>query len=439
MKNNINERNLVLSTLKYISDGLFVDSALKKVYNDNPKLEKRQKSFIKKVVYGVVENRIFLDYYINHFSNTRTKKMSTIIRLIMELSAYQIIFMDSVPDRAVINEAVKLTKKRKIHRLSGFVNAVLRKLSTERDKVKLPDDKFEKISVKFSIPISLIDFLKDELNGREFDDFVSSLNDNAKLSIRTNSRKIKAENLKKELIRRGVNVENGDIFDYSFKISNYDSVSELYGFEEGFFQVQDESSTIVGEIIKNLKPKQVLDLCAAPGGKSTHIAEDENISLISCDVSEKKVDLIKENIARLGLNNVKVMVNDASVFNSEFEEKFDLVLCDVPCSGLGVIRKKPDIKFEFTKEGMNSLVNLQRKIIDNALKYVKKGGYLVYSTCTITSAENQGNLVYILEKGKGFTLQNIDFDKLERNEKYIRLLPKKDSYDGFFISLFKKE
>ncbi len=438
MKNNVNERNLALTVLKDINDGIFVDSAIKKVHKDNLFLEKRQKSFIKKVVYGVVENRIFLDYYINHFSNTKTKKMSTIIRLILEISAYQIIFMDSIPDRAVINEAVRLTKKRKIHRLSGFVNAVLRKLSSEYYKVVLPKDSFERISVEKSIPITLINFLRSELSKEEFGDFVDILNDNTKLSIRTNSRKISPKQLKEKLINSGVSVEDGELFDYCFKVSDFDSVSELYGFKDGLFQVQDESSTIVGEIIKNLKPKNVLDICAAPGGKTTHIAENKDISLISCDVSESKVSLIKENLDRLEFDNVTTIVNDARVFNEDFKERFDLVLCDVPCSGLGVIRKKPDIKYEFDVDGLDSLVKLQRKIIDNAVKYVKNGAYLLYSTCTITLEENQNNVDYILKNNSDFTLIDIDFDKLSKSEKFIRLLPKKDAYDGFFIALFRR-
>ncbi len=203
--------------------------------------------------------------------------------------------------------------------------------------------------------------------------------------------------------------------------------------------MQDESSTIVGHIIRSLGVKKVLDMCAAPAGKTTHIAQDSSIQVVSCDVSSKKTSLIKENIDRLGQKNVQVLVNDGTVFNDEFENAFDLVLADVPCSGLGVIRKKPDIKYSVSEKSVADLVNLQRNIIKNAIKYVKNGGYLVYSTCTITKEENEENVKFITDNFKDFKLVNIDFDKVSRDSDYIRLIPKANSYDGFFIALFKKD
>lgn len=439
MRVNVNERNVALTALKYINDGFFVDNAIKKVFEQNINLEKRQKSFIKRIVYGVVENRILIDYYIDYFSNTKTKKMSAIVRLIMELSVYQILFMDSVPNRAVINEGVKLAKKRKIHRLSGFVNAVLRKVAISKDEVKMPTDKIQKISIENSMPIDLVKYLQKQLSKGDFEQFVSTLNDTTLVTIRANDAKIKASELKSKLEQSGVKVSSGDIFDYCFKIDGYENISELYGFKDGYFQVQDESSTIVGHIIRSLGVKKVLDMCAAPAGKTTHIAQDSSIQVVSCDVSSKKTSLIKENIDRLGQKNVQVLVNDGTVFNDEFENAFDLVLADVPCSGLGVIRKKPDIKYSVSEKSVADLVNLQRNIIKNAIKYVKNGGYLVYSTCTITKEENEENVKFITDNFKDFKLVNIDFDKVSRDSDYIRLIPKANSYDGFFIALFKKD
>ncbi len=434
----MNERYAALKVLENIDKGTFITEAIKDCFEQNT-VDKNGRSFIQKIVFGVVEHRIYIDYVINHFSTINVAKMRPTIRLIMELSSYQLLFMKKVPESAVVNEAVKLVKKYRMHSLAGFVNAVLRKISTKRGEVVFPQDRYEKLRIKNSVPKELFEYVKRVFPAENFEDFIRSINEDTDVTIRTNHTLITPSRLKERLESQGIVVKKGSIFEDCFRISNYDKLETIREFKEGLFQVQDESSTIVGHIVGKLPVENVLDLCAAPGGKSTHIAQNTAMKVMSMDVSAKKVDRIKDNVKRLRLDNVSCEINDATVLREDLIGKFDFVLADVPCSGIGVIRKKPDIKYNFSISGVNELVKLQRSIIDNAVKYVKKEGYLLYSTCTLTKEENEKNVEYIKDKYSEFEIQTLDIKGLESSDDYLKIYPALGGIDGFFIALFKKK
>ena len=419
-------------------------------------LDKISRGFITRLYEGATEKRIYLDFVIDSFSKTPVKKMKPLIRILIEMAVYQILFMDRVPDSAAINEAVKLSKKRGLSGLSGFVNGVLRNIARNKDDLDLPDKNKEPVrylEIKYSTPKELIEHFLNEYGEERTELILEAFEKKQPITARVNSLKTDVDMLEEELEKEGVRVSRDTVFPNSLKILELDNLNFLESFENGDFVIQDESSGFIGEIVALPENAAILDLCAAPGGKSLLLAENPKVKEVTaCDISAGKIDLIEENIRRTGSTKVITLINDATEFNQEFRDRFDLVICDLPCSGLGIIGRKRDIKYNVTEDKIKSLSRLQREILENAKSYVKKGGYLIFSTCTMTKAENEENFKYISEFN-GFSA--VDFsDKIKdsvRNTKacdrlmseakdgYIRLLPGELGTDGFFISEFMRK
>lgn len=403
-------------------------------------LDKQDRSFIKKICGGTLERIITIDYIINQYSNIKVKKMKPLIRSLLRLSVYQIKYMDGTADFAICNEAVKIAKKRGFKNLSGFVNGVLRNIIRKPEKVVFPKEKKEPIkylSLTYSAPEWLVSQFIDQygysIAKRILEDFLIE----KKTTIRCNLKKTSVLELKKELAKENVEVEDGVYLDYALKISNYDRIEKLKAFQEGMFIVQDESSMLVGEIAGVRKDDLVIDVCAAPGGKSLHIGEKLNNKsldsaglLISRDLSQKKVDLINENIRRLDIKNIETQVYDALVLDKTLIEKVDILIADLPCSGLGIIGKKPDIKQNMNLSKQKDLVKLQREILKVVHQYVRPGGSLIYSTCTINKEENIKNVEWFIENFP-FHMQSVN---PEAKDGSITLLPGIHDTDGFFIA-----
>lgn len=450
----VNERETVLDMLLSLRDGKLSHTVLKDTLDNYLYLDKSSRGFITRLYEGTIEKRIYIDYIIDGFSKTPVKKMKPLITILLELSVYQLFFMDRVPDSAAINEAVKLTKKRGLTGLSGFVNGVLRNIARKKGNITLPDreaDFSKYLEIKYSTPKPIVDIFLKEYGKEQTESILEDFEEKRPLVARVT--KGKREELVKKLEGEGVKVSTDTIFPESVKILELDSLIYLDSFEKGDFVIQDESSQFIGKIASLSKEALVLDLCAAPGGKSLLFAEKDRVSEItSCDISFAKTGLIEENIRRIGTDKISTKVNDATVFNPEFQEKFDLVICDLPCSGLGVMGRKRDIKYNVTTDKIKALAKLQREILENAKAYVKKGGYLIFSTCTMTKAENEDNFRFISEFN-GYS--PVDFsDKIKINTEnkeafvrltneakkgYIRLIPGELETDGFFISEFKRE
>jgi 16S rRNA (cytosine967-C5)-methyltransferase len=451
----IDIRELALTILLEISEeGGFSHIALNQALTKYQYLPKQDRAFLSRLTEGTVERMIELDYMINQFSKIKVKKMKPVIRNILRMGAYQIKYMDQVPVSAACNEAVKLAEKKKFHDLKGFVNGVLRTISRELGNVNYPNKKNQPIqylSVVYSMPEWIITNWLKELDFDTIEAMLKASFEQTATTIRCNTCKISVEDFKKMLNEQKVTVHPGAYVKEALRIADYDSISRLQGYQEGYFQVQDESSMLVAYAADVREGEVILDVCAAPGGKSLHLAQLLNGTgkVIACDLTESKVELIEENRKRLGFENVEPRVQNALELNEEFIEMADIVIADLPCSGLGIIGKKNDNKYKTTPDKQQELAKLQKDILTVVQQYVKKGGTLIYSTCTINQEENLRNVEWFTNNFD-FVLEPLNnylplpFQKRERKdstikEGYINLIPGIHEADGFFIARLKRK
>lgn len=420
MTNSTNTRELALDMLLAIDrDGQYSHLVLRDVLDKYQYLSKQERAFLTRLTEGTVERMLTLDYVIDQFSKTKVKKMKPLIRELMRLSVYQIMYMDGVPDAAVCNEAVRLARKRGFSGLSGFVNGVLRSVARGWKDVT-----FQNESVRYSVPEWIIDGWNADYGRDVTEKMLEAFMQPAKITVRTNTQKCTPEELKDRLSQEGVTVEAIEGISYAFALSGFDYLAGLGSFQDGWFYVQDISSMTVAHAADPKKGDYIIDVCAAPGGKSSHLAEllDGSGMVEARDLTEYKVGLIEENILRHDLHNMKAVQQDATLFDEASVEKADILICDLPCSGLGVIGRKSDIRYKMTAEKAHDLAVLQQEMLDTVWKYVKRGGKLIYSTCTIHKEENEDNVAAFLQKHPQFTL-------VEQRQ----IFPMEGS-DGFFVA-----
>lgn len=398
-----NIREIVLDTLLTLEKGEeYSHRLIRAVLDKYSYFDSRDRAFLKRLAEGSIERRIELDHYLDHISSLPVRKMKPLIRCLLRMSAYQIVYMDTVPDSAVCNEAVKLAEKRGFRNLKGFVNGVLRNLSKQKETLSLPDGKREPVkylSVKYSMPAWLVELWLSRYGREVTENMLTGLMRIHPVSLRfsTGLSDREREAGEERLRQTGVKITPNPWLPYVCSIEHVDDIRMLPGFGEGVFMVQDVSSALAVEAAQIRDTDFVMDICAAPGGKSILAAEKAH-QVLARDVSGLKTDMIEQNARRMGMRNVEIQVFDAADFDGKYEEKADVVLMDVPCSGLGVIGKKRDIKYHVTPEGIRSLTELQRRIVDNSWRYVKPGGTLIYSTCTIHPLENEAMVKYISEQ-----------------------------------------
>ena len=390
-------------------------------------------SYITKVIYGVLENKIYLDYMIDKLSNIKLRKIHKNVLLILEIGIYNIHFLET-KDYATVDKLVDIAKK-KNKRSAGFVNAILRNFirnEKEISKIMISDD-LKSLSVRYSMPYDITKYIFDNYGMDYTKEFLRYANKESKLSIRVNTTKTNAESLKKDLESIGYQVNKSKISKNALIVTNPNGLVSTDLFKKGLFTIQQEASMKTVEILDPKHDSKILDICAAPGTKTTYIAEyTENTGkILANDVSFNKLDLILENINRLSLKNIELTNFDARDFKEEYEDKFDYVLVDAPCSGLGVMARKPEIRYNRSLDDIKKLANLQREIIINSIKYLKVGGVLVYSTCTIGNIENIENFEFIKD------MENMEVIPIDGKEN-IEFVCFNDETDGFFISKFKK-
>lgn len=440
---NINLRNKVLNMLLEIDDKKQSHIVLKETLDSLKHLEKNQRAFVTRLFRGTIERQIELDYIIDAFSKTPTGKMKKVIKYILRMSVYQLKYMDSVPVSAVCNEAVKLTAKRKFNGLKGFVNGVLRNIANNINSVEYPKNEMEMLSVKYSVPQWIIDMWNEQYGNEQTVKMLSGIYSRTETTVRCNESKAPVEDIIKSLKYADVEVKKSEIYDKALFISNYNSLTDLDVFNSGMITVQDLSSMMVGLAANPKEGDYVIDVCAAPGGKTLHISEMMNRTgtVEARDLTKYKVNLINDNIKRLGNKNIITKVMDATVMEEKSIEKADIVIADLPCSGLGVINKKSDIKYNVSKEQILELVKLQRKILTVVSKYVKKGGTLIFSTCTVNKYENDENVEWI-EKNLPFKPLSLgeNFPEItDRRKNHVQIFTGDYGMDGFFISKFIKQ
>ncbi len=434
MTDSVNTRELILGILMEVTKGQnYSHLVIRSVLEKYQYLDKKERAFITRVSEGTIQRMIELDYIINQFSKVRTNKMKPVIRNILRMSVYQLKYMDSVPASAACNEAVKLARKRGFSSLSGFVNGVLRQIGRNLDAITYPSveqEPVQALSVRCSMPEWIVQMWIADYGMTQTEEMLAAFLTEAPLTIRTNLSRISPEDLKVRLESEGVCVEKLDMekypkLSYAFAISGFDYLNGLGSFREGLFYVQDISSMMVAEYAAPKEGDYCIDVCAAPGGKSMHLAEKLHGTghVEARDLTEYKVALIRQNIERQQFENVTAVQQDATELDEASVEKADIVIADLPCSGLGVMRKKADIKYRMTPEGQEKLVHLQRQILDTVCTYVKHKGTLVYSTCTINRRENEENVRWFIETHPEFTLENME-----------QMFPEKEAGDGFFIA-----
>lgn len=405
--------------------------------------------FIREIVYGVLENKIYIDYVVRSFSKVRLKKIQPIVMNILRIGIYQMLFMDRIPDSAAVNESVKLAKKHTHKGSQGFINGMLRNISRNKDSIKLPDKKKDAVkylSVRYSHPEWMIKKWIHEFGFDFTEDLLKANNEKPKLNIRTNTLKINRDDLIEKLQAQDLKCTKTKYASDGIIIDNPINIVSTDEFKEGLFQIQDESSMLVGQIMNPKGGSLVLDLCSAPGGKTTHMAQimGNQGRIIARDIHDHKLELINENAKRLGIDIIETENYDALKLDKNLIGKADYCLVDAPCSGLGLIRRKPDIKWTKKEADIENISKLQLEILKNSSKYVKTGGVLIYSTCTIGKEENIDLLNKFLEENNDFKL--VDFkeevnnsEDLVEREGYLELFPNKSETDGFFISKMIKK
>lgn len=460
MTDSVNLRAVVLDILLEVNEHdsyshIVINGALNKFQY----LDKNERAFITRLAEGTIEKQIELDYIIDCFSKTKASKMKPLIRNLLRMSVYQFKYMSNVPDSAVCNEAVKLASKRGFSNLKAFVNGVLRNIARGIEEIEYPDKKKDfagHLSVKYSVPKWIIDKWLKSYDRDTVEKIFKGFAQNKHTYIRCNRAVTDIVTLTAKLESENVTVKPAPYVDYALEISGYNYLGELESFQNGMFQVQDISSIIAGVAAGIEAGNTVIDVCAAPGGKCIHAAESLITANVKAgmplteghvdarDLTEAKVSLIMDNIGRQKTPDISVKVWDARVVDEEIVGAADVVLADLPCSGLGIIGRKADIKYKMTPEKQSDLVKLQREILTTVQQYVRPGGKLIYSTCTINEDENTENVKWLTENFP-FEMESLEkeltfFAEEESIKKgYIQLLPGIHGTDGFFVAKLRRK
>lgn len=492
MAKQVNEREIILAVLMEVTEnGMYSHIILRDVLAKYQYLDKKERAFITRVTEGTLEHMIEIDYILNQFSKVKVKKMKPVIRNILRSAVYQLEYMYSVPDHAVCSEAVKLAARKGFSGLKGYVNGVLRSIARGLDDVKYPTEEVAALSIRYSIPEWMVRMWKEAYGDETVKKMAAEFLKEKPLTIRCCQEKITPKELKKRLESEGVRVKTHPYLPYAFTISGFDYLDGLESFQEGLFAVQDVSSMLAGELASPKAGYQIVDVCAAPGGKALHVAEklwiaeqekakresgqetnpagqkhltetehsdeketeeqkdgisvQENGRVEARDLTEYKVEMIWDNIGRSGLENITAVCRDATMPDEAWKGKADLVIADLPCSGLGVLGRKPDLKYRIKETDLKDLTKLQRQILSNVQDMVKAGGTLLYSTCTVNPEENIKNVHWFLKEYPEFCLDDIreelcqELRESVEDQGCLQLLPGVHQCDGFFIARMKRK
>ena len=416
------------------------------IKNNRNNLNERDIGLISEIVYGTTTWRLTLDEIIKKYSNIKIKKISTWILNILRMGIYQIVFLDKIPKSAAVNESVNLAKRYGHRSSSNFVNAILRKVDKKdyEDFFTIKDD-IERISKTTSMPLWIINELLKENSIDKVNEICQSSNERPKLCIRVNKLKSTKEKIKLKLKEKNIEAVNGLLDDFLI-LNNAKNLEKIEEFKEGKFTVQDEAAGLIPLFLEPKENENILDACSSPGGKTTYMAELMNNkgNIEAWDIHEHRVKLVEKTAKRLGIDIINTKVNDATMYDDKYKERFDKILLDVPCLGIGVLKRKPDIKWQRKKEDIQEIVNIQEKILETCSKYLKKGGEIVYSTCSILKEENEGIIEKFIEKNKEFEIVKIEkignkfFEKYIKNNQYIQVY-QNDKTDGFFICKLQRK
>ena len=422
--------------------GAWADAALK-AQLARDQLSPQDAALCSRMVYGVTQNRLLLDFYLAAYCSQKPDHLQPPLLDILRLGAYQILFLDKVPDRAAVSEAVELAKRSGRGQAAGLVNAVLRKLSQNKNALpSIPDrDEVKFLSIRYSHPKWLVKRLLELLGRGETEACLAADNTAAPLTVQVNPLKTTQEKLTAELEALGVRVTPHVWVPGCLELSGTGDLTALEPFRVGHFLVQDGAAALAARAAAVTPGQRVLDVCAAPGGKSfgAAFAMEDRGEILACDLHENKLKRIQDGAQRLGLTSIRTAAADGREFRPEWEAAFDTVLVDAPCSGLGIIRKKPDTRYK-KADDLFTLPVVQQAILDNACRYVKPGGVLVYSTCTILPEENQQVTDAFLAQHRDFSREDLPLpDQAGQADGQVTLWPHRHDTDGFYICRMRRQ
>ena len=431
------KRKLIVQGLLKVENSGFSNLVLSSII-DNKELSPADKAFVSKVFYGTIERKITLNYILQRFISKPLKKMDKEVIAIMQSALYQMLYMNSVPSHAAINQAVSLCPAFKKTSAKGLVNAVLRKADGfDISTADFADEK-ERICVTYSISGEIADIIMRDWQ-REYEDILTGMFNTPALNININTTKISAENYRKLLEENGVTYKNTPL-ENCIEIISSGAITNLPGFKEGYFFVQGITSRFAVQSAGIKAGDSVLDMCAAPGGKTfaAGIILNNTGTITSCDPNPSRHVLINEGAQRLGITNVTTLENHGEIYRRELEGR-DAIICDVPCSGIGIIPKKPDLRYK-KMDDIDGLCKTQAAILKTASRYLKTGGRLVYSTCTINKEENQQQIEKFLTENENFRLiqLNCPVEGAVNDDNMVTFLPSRGNCDGFFIAVLEK-
>lgn len=415
--------------------------ALNKCLTNN-EFNDKDKGLITEIVYGTIKYKYTIDKILENYSSIELGKIQKEILNILRISIYQIRYLDKVPSYAVVNEGVSLSKDISM-KASKFVNGVLRSYLRDPDKPIDTKGHVEKLCFQYSFPKWIVNLIIKQYGMEKTEKILEGLNNTPMVTVRVNSLKTSYDEVFELLEKEGYDIEEGYLCPEAIIINKGSSIEKNSLFKEGYFTVQDESAMAVSPLLDPKENDVILDMCSAPGGKATHLGEilDNRGKVYAFDIYPHKLKLIEENTKRLGLENISWEISDATKLEGKYINMANGVLLDVPCSGLGIIRKKPEIKWSKSLTKIENLIETQRNILSNGAHYVKAGGTLLYSTCTINKQENEDNINWFLKKHKDFVLEKIFLGNspniIYHKEGFITVLPNK-YMDGFFIAKLKK-
>lgn len=398
-------------------------------------LSARDEGLVWRLVYGVVTYRLSLDYILNQFCRRKVSQLSPALRNILRLACYQLVYLDRIPDFAAVNEAVNRARKSAGAAMAGFVNGVLRNVIRNRDQLfrDLVPNSIREISLRHSHPQWMV---KDWVQ-RWGSDFAASLcaanNKPGPLTVRVNTKKLSVNQFLAEADQAGLKGRRSQYADEAVVFAGDARFSQLPGYKEGWFIVQGEASMLPSLCLEVQPGQDVLDMCSAPGGKTTQLAQLAHPGkVVACDLHSSRLKLVEENAKRLAQDNIETVLGDAALLDQKLNRRFERILVDAPCSGLGVIRNKPDIKWTRQPQDVEDLAQLQLRILRAGCNLLKPGGILVYSTCTITQAENQGVIHALLEERGDMQLAEPGLP--EFGTEFVSTFPHLHNLDGFFIA-----
>ena len=438
-------REVALKTLyKIDKEEAYSNIALDENIKENRnKLDDRDIGFISEIVYGVTSWKLTIDEMIKKYSKLQLKKISPWILNILRMGIYQIIFLDKVPKSAAVNESVNLAKRYGHKGSRNFVNAILRKIDKKDYEAFFEiENPIERISKTTSMPTWIIQELLKDNDIKKVEEICKASNIKPKVTIRVNTLKTDKETVKKQLIERNIIVNEGELEDFLI-LEKAKNIEQLDLFKQGYFTVQDEGAGLVAKIV-NPKPNEwILDACSSPGGKTTYMAElmENKGKIVAWDLHPHRVKLVEENAKRLGIHIVETKCQDAMIYNETYKEIFDKILLDVPCLGIGVLKRKPDIKWKRNPEDIPQIAQIQEKILEICSQYLKPNGQIVYATCSIFSAENDKIVEKFLKNNQAFTYAKIEIPQMEKsleNSNLIQLYQGEET-DGFFICKLQKK